>query len=77
MEDKGADFCYGERSIYKASSKDPFCLTTLHAKDDTDTNLIWDNKNVLRIEVTSVNSLFTSYLSDTDFTKVINDATTG
>ena len=77
MEDKGSDFCYGERSIYKASAKDPFCLTTTHKSDDTDENCIWNNKDVLRIEVLNVNSKFSSYLSSDNFTDVVYDDTTG
>jgi len=75
MEDKGSDFCYGERSIY-AVAKDPFCLTTTHKNDDTDANKIWDNKNVLRFEVLDINSLFTSYMSNTGFTDIILDSVT-
>ena len=65
MEDKKSDFNYGERSIYKADPKDPFCLKTVNKKGDSDANKVWDNSNVLRIEVVNVNTTFTSYMSDT------------
>mgnify|MGYP003540177295 FL=1 len=75
MEDKGSDFCYGERSIYNVA-KDPFCLTSTNKNDDTDVNKIWDNKNVLRFEVQDINSAYTSYMSNTGFTNIINDSLT-
>ena len=65
MEDKKSDFNYGERSIYKADPKDPFCLKTANKKGDSDANKVWDNSNVLQIEVVNVNTAFTSYMSDT------------
>ena len=74
MEDKKSDFCYGERSIYKTSRKDPFCLTTVNAKGDTKENRIWNNKDVLRMEVLAVNSKYSSYLSDANFEDVVFDA---
>ena len=77
MEDKGSDYCYGERSIYKASSKDVFVLTSTYKGLDTDANNIWDNTNVSRFEVLDVNSLYTSYMSNTGFTSIINDSITG
>lgn len=73
MEDKKSDFCYGERSIYKVQ-KDPFCLTTPNKSADTDENMIWDNTNVLRMEVLSVNSQFSSYLSSTGFDNILYDS---
>lgn len=63
MEDKKSDFNYGERSIYKADPTDPFCLKTANKKADTAANKVWDNDNVLRIEVLDINDLFTSYMS--------------
>ena len=75
MEDKSSDYCYGERSIYNVA-KDPFCLTTPHKNDDSDANKIWDNKNVLRFEVLDINSAYTSYMSNTGFTNIINDSLT-
>jgi len=65
MEDKKSDFNYGERSIYKSDPKDPFCLKTANKKGDSDANKVWDNSNVLRVEVVNVNTTFTSYMSDT------------
>ena len=70
MDDKKSDFCYGERSIY-AVPADPFCLTNTHKDDDTDQNLVWDNKNVLRVEVVGSNTPFTSYMTHTDFTRIM------
>lgn len=63
MEDKKSDFNYGERSIYKADPSDPFCLKTENKKADTAANRIWDNDDVLRIEVLDINNVFTSYMS--------------
>ena len=68
MEDKKSDFLYGERSIYKIPT-DPFCLTITHAKDDTSDNKIWDNGNVLRIEVLESNNRYSSYMSTEGFTQ--------
>ena len=62
MDDKKSDFLYGERSIYKIP-EDPFCLTVQHAKDDTKSNLIWDNDNVLRMEVIESNNAYSSYIT--------------
>lgn len=67
MDDKKSDFLYGERSIYKIPA-DPFCLTTIHAKDDTSSNKIWNNNNVLRIEVLESNHRYSSYMSTEGFT---------
>jgi hypothetical protein len=64
MEDKKSDFNFGERSIYKADPKDPFCLKIVNKKGDSDNNKVWDNSKVLRIEVVNVNNTFTSYMSD-------------
>lgn len=81
MEDKKSDFNYGERSIYKVP-QDPFCLTTARKNDDTSDNKIWDNTNVLRIEVLNINTPFSSYMSMTDgkgvgFEDIIYNETTG
>ena len=80
MDDKKSDYCYGERSIY-AVPADPFCLTNTHKDDDTDENLVWDNKNVLRVEVVGSNVPFTSYMTHNGFTDIVtiegnNGATT-
>lgn len=69
MEDKKSDFNYGERSIYNIAT-DPFCLTELHKSDDTNANLGWDNKDVLRIEVVGSNTTYTSYMSHDNFTDI-------
>lgn len=63
MEDKKSDFNYGERSIYKADPTDPFCLKTANKKADSSANRIWNNNNVLRIEVLDINTIFTSYMN--------------
>lgn len=63
MEDKKSDFNYGERSIYRADPSDPFCLKLENKKADTAANRIWDNNNVLRIEVLDINDVFTSYMN--------------
>ena len=67
MDDKKSDFLYGERSIYKIPA-DPFCLTTTHAKDDTKANKVWDNGNVLRMEVLEINNQYSSYITTNGFT---------
>lgn len=66
MDDKKSDFTYGERSIYNADPKDPFCLKVENKDNDTDDYKIWDNANVLRIEVLNINTFFTSYMNDHD-----------
>ena len=66
MDDKKSDFTYGERSIYNADPKDPFCLKVENKDNDTDDYKVWDNTNVLRIEVLNINTLFTSYMNDHD-----------
>lgn len=71
MDDKKSDFIYGERSIY-AVPTDPFCLTNIHKDDDTDANLVWDNKNVLRVEVVGSNVPFTSYMTHEGFTDIVS-----
>lgn len=70
MEDKKSDFNYGERSIYSIPS-DPFCLTNTHKDDDTKQNRVWNNKNVLRIEVVGSNVPFTSYMTHEGFTDIV------
>ena len=76
MDDKKSDFCFGERSIYAVPS-DPFCLTNTHKDDDTDANLLWDNNNVLRIEVVGSNVPFTSYMTHQGFTDIITVESNG
>ena len=71
MDDKKSDFCFGERSIY-AVPADPFCLTNTHKDDDTSSNLVWDNKNVLRVEVVGSNVPFTSYMTHDNFTDIVS-----
>lgn len=71
MDDKKSDFCYGERSIYSVPF-DPFCLTNGHKDDDTDANLVWDNKNVLRVEVVGSNVPFTSYMTHENFNSIVS-----
>jgi hypothetical protein len=66
MDDKKSDYTYGERSIYKASPSDPFCVTNTQRKNDTDANKVWDNGDVLRIEVVNINTLFTSFMQTFD-----------
>lgn len=70
MDDKKSDFCYGERSIYAVPS-DPFCLTNTHKDDDTNDNLVWDNGNVLRVEVVGSNVPFSSYMTHNGFTNIV------
>lgn len=78
MDDKKSDFSFGERSIY-AVPADPFCLTNTHKDDDTNENRVWDNKDVLRIEVVGSNVPFTSYMTHNNFTDIVSivDETTG
>ena len=77
MDDKKSDYCYGERSIYAVPS-DPFCLTNTHKDEDTSANLLWDNKDVLRVEVVGSNVPFTSYMTHENFDSIveIEDQTT-
>lgn len=70
MDDKKSDFLYGERSIYSVPA-DPFCLTTTHKDDDTSANCVWDNKDVLHIEVVGSNVPFTSYMTHNNFTDIV------
>ena len=62
MDDKKSDYVYGERSIYNVP-RDPFCFLEGNSDKDTDNNRIWDNTNVLRLEQTSANNEFSSFLS--------------
>lgn len=69
MDDKKSDYIYGERSIYHfGSGNDPFVLKTENTKNgplgkqDIAANRVWDNKNVLRIEVVLPNTTLTSYM---------------
>lgn len=71
MDDKKSDFNYGERSIY-AVPADPFCLTNTHKDEDTDANCVWDNKDVLRVEVVGSNVPFTSYMTHNGFTDILS-----
>lgn len=76
MDDKKSDFTYGQRSIYYVTNpstgannaNDPFCVkrnpTTGEAlwdEESTNARKIWNNDNVLRIEVLSVNSTLADY----------------
>jgi hypothetical protein len=93
MEDKKADFLYGERSMYCDKTgrlnnyDDPFVLTvknntsvTIPGRDEPggidnlDENIIWDNKDVLRIEGITINSLFSSFVSWTNSDRVAFDS---
>lgn len=66
MDDKKSDYVYGERSIYFTDdATDPFCLKIENKKKDIATNKVWDNNNVLQIEVVYPNSPLTSYTSKT------------
>lgn len=71
MEDKKSDYCYGERSIYRASSQDPFCMTTTHKDGDVSENRIWDNEHVLRMEVLEINNKYASFISDDGIEDII------
>lgn len=69
MDDKKSDYIYGERSIYHfGTGNDPFVLKTentkngANGKQDTDANCVWDNKNVLRIEIVLPNTTLSSYM---------------
>ena len=72
MDDKKSDFLFGERSIYKIPT-DPFCLTVAHAKDDSKENKVWNNNNVLRIEVLESNNRYSSYMSTEGFTSRVGN----
>lgn len=72
MEDKKSDYLFGERSIYKIQN-DPFCLTVAHKKDDTGQNRVWNNKNVLRIEVIGAYNRMVGYMPFEDSSLQIDD----
>jgi len=78
MDDKKSDFLYGERSMYAVPS-DPFCLTNTHKDDDVKENRVWNNNNVLRIEVVGSNVPFTSYMTHDNFDSIVSveDESTG
>lgn len=63
MDDKKSDYIYGQRSIYNVA-EDPFCLTNAHKGDDVSQNRIWDNKNVLRIELLSMDDDVVDYIKE-------------
>lgn len=64
MDDKKSDHVFGERSIYKhADVTDPFCLKTENKDEDTKANRVWNNNNVVRIEVVLLDNVLTSYMS--------------
>jgi hypothetical protein len=84
MDDKKSDYTYGERSIYYfGSGNDPFVLKTENTKNgplgkqDTAANRVWDNKDVLRIEVVLPNTTLTSYMdfAVTDTNGTVHDCT--
>lgn len=69
MDDKKSDYVYGERSIYYfGDGTDPFVLKTentkngVNGKQDKKENCVWDNKDVLRVEVVLPNTTLTSYM---------------
>lgn len=77
MDDKKSDYTYGERSIYYfGTGNDPFVLRTENTKNgpngkqDTAENCVWDNGNVVRIEIVLPNTRLSSYMdfnvTDTD-----------
>lgn len=72
MEDKKSDYCYGERSMYNVPG-DPFCLLIDSKGKDKAENRIWNNNNVLRMEVLEVDSDYSSYLTDEGFEDIIYD----
>lgn len=81
MDDKKSDFLYGERSIYSfADNTDPFVMNIdntkngINGKQDVAVNKVWDNKNVLQIEIVLPNTLVTSYMSmEVPTTMELND----
>ena len=63
MDDKKSDYVYGERSIYHYyDESDPFCLKVTNKSEDKAANRVWNNNNVLRIEVVLLNNTLTSYM---------------
>lgn len=78
MDDKKSDYVFGERSIYLTDDlSDPFCLKTENKKKDKETNCVWDNKNVLQIEVVYPNSPLTAYTTKYVATSYTEDEETG
>lgn len=64
MDDKKSDYTYGERSIYYTDDpSDPFCLKVENSKKDKAARKVWDNKDVLQVEVVYPNSPLTGYCS--------------
>ena len=70
MDDKKSDFIYGERSIYSfGDNTDPFAMNIdntkngVNGKQDTAANRVWNNKDVLQIEIVLPNTAVTSYMS--------------
>ena len=72
MDDKKSDYIYGQRSIYKVKG-DPFCLTQTNADNDTKDNRLWNNDNVLRIEVVKINTDMVGYRSHSFNGKAFDD----
>lgn len=70
MEDKKSDYCYGERSMYNVFN-DPFCLYTANSKLDKAENRMWNNKDVLRMEVLEVDSDYSSYKTKDGFEDIV------
>jgi len=72
MDDKKSDFIYGERSIYAFGDyTDPFVMNIdntkngVNGKQDTSANKVWDNSNVLKVEIVLPNTNVTSYMGMT------------
>jgi len=62
MDDKKSDYIYGERSIYNIP-KDPFRFLESSKKQG---ERIWDNKDVIRLEVVTVNTPFADYRAESE-----------
>lgn len=69
MDDKKSDYTFGERSIYSfGNNTDPFVMNVdntkggKNGKQDTAANRVWNNKDVLRVEVVLPNYELTSYM---------------
>lgn len=75
MDDKKANDLYGESSIYDVFD-DPFRLKG-NAPKKEDCNRLWDNKNVLRFEILSVNTPYVNYTSMQDWDKILPDTSSG
>lgn len=70
MDDKKSDTIYGERSIYSfGNNTDPFVMNVdntkngRNGKQDTSENRVWNNNNVMRVEVVLPNYELTSYMN--------------